>query len=189
MNMDKVREASKEEAIESKFEKAKELKLKGNEFFKSQKFKKALYQYHSALMYLKGVECDINPSVPFGETLKLSAEKEANINILNAEIQNNLAACFLKQNPIKYNRILECCKEAIKRQPDNLKATYRMALAYYHLKNYDKARDSVLEANRIASGEDAAVRNLANLINSKLCEEEKECIKLYKNSLLANSFK
>ncbi|KAB7498879.1 Tetratricopeptide repeat protein 9C [Armadillidium nasatum] len=153
MNMDKVREASKEEAIESKFEKAKELKLKGNEFFKSQNFKKALYQYHSALMYLKGVECDINPSVPFGETLKLSAEKEDNINVLNAEIQNNLAACFLKQNPIKYNRILECCKEAIKRQPDNLKATYRMALAYYHLKDYDKARDSILEANRIASGE------------------------------------
>lgn len=43
-----------------KFSSAQELKLAGNELYKSGEVKKALGKYHRALLYIKGIESDLN---------------------------------------------------------------------------------------------------------------------------------
>lgn len=63
------------------------------------------------------------------------------------------AACLLKQDPVRYERVIECCKKVTELRPDNIKAWYRLGLAHFHLRDYDAAKDALKQANKLAKGQ------------------------------------
>ncbi|XP_071515724.1 tetratricopeptide repeat protein 9C-like isoform X2 [Panulirus ornatus] len=177
-----------EEGVLQKLTKAKEFKQKGNEHFKQQQLKKAIQSYHSGLMYMKGIHQDMNPNKLLGQgqsTPCLPQEVKDEVNVLSADLHNNIAACLLKQKPVRYERVIECCKLVTESQPDNMKGWYRLGLAHFHLRDHDAAREALKEANRIASGQDMAVRKLLACVDQELKKENKKFSDMFRNSLLA----
>lgn len=48
--------------------------------------------------------------------------------------------------PVNYERVKDYSLKVLERQPENTKALYRAGVAFYHLRDYDKARRYLLEA-------------------------------------------
>lgn len=63
-----------------------------------------------------------------------------------------VSACLLKRTPVPHERVLACCEQVIKLDPDNAKAWYRKGQALFASKNNDKAKEAVLRANRLTDG-------------------------------------
>jgi len=53
---------------------------------------------------------------------------------------------MLQVSEPSYDRVLDCCKEAIERIPENVKAHYRCGVALFHLCRYDDAVASLQKA-------------------------------------------
>lgn len=65
-------------------------------------------------------------------------------------ICSNLAAVRLKYG--NYNGTIDCCKEVIKFDPDNVKAHYRKALAYKALKRFEEGLEAASKAVKLEPG-------------------------------------
>lgn len=179
--------ATPEERIQHKLAKAVDFKQKGNDHFKQQQLKKAIRNYHSGLMYMKAVDQDMNPNKHFGQSRaapKLPQETKDAVMTITADLHNNLAACLLKQEPVRYERVVECCKQVTEFQPKNVKGWYRLGLAQFHLRDYDVAKEALKEANAISEGKDTAVRKLMLQVDQELRKENKKFSDMFKNSLL-----
>ena len=61
-------------------------------------------------------------------------------------------ACLLLKTPVKYDRVLQCCEEVIKVDPNNSKAWYRKAQALLGLKKTELALEAVLKAKQFIDG-------------------------------------
>ncbi|XP_068235587.1 tetratricopeptide repeat protein 9C-like [Palaemon carinicauda] len=174
------------ESMMNKLARAKEYKDKGNSHFKQQQVSKAIQSYHSGLMYIKGIEQDTNPNRLFGQSQAptVSDEVKEEISGITADLYNNLAACLLKQQPVRYERVVECCKEVTILKPDNVKGWYRLGLAYFHLRDFDSAQEALKEANKISDGQDMAVKRLIASVDQELKKENKKFSDMFRNSLL-----
>lgn len=64
-----------------------------------------------------------------------------------------LAACLLKQEPVRYERVVTCCEHVTELRPHNVKGWYRLGLAHYHLRDYEKASIALKKANTLAGGQ------------------------------------
>jgi len=53
---------------------------------------------------------------------------------------------MLQVDKPSYDRVVDCCKEAIERVPGNVKAHYRCGIAFFHLGHYDDAVASLQKA-------------------------------------------
>jgi len=56
---------------------------------------------------------------------------------------------MLQVSDPSYDRVLNCCKEAIERVPENIKAHYRCGVALFHLCRYDDAVASLRKAAQL----------------------------------------
>lgn len=72
--------------------------------------------------------------------------------ILKMFSASSFTACLLKQEPVRYERVVECCKQVTEFQPKNVKGWYRLGLAQFHLRDYDAAKEALKEANAISEG-------------------------------------
>lgn len=177
-----------EAVVKEKLSQAREFKEKGNEHFKQQQIKKAIKSYHSGLLYIKGINQDLNPNKVLGPDdppPTISKETKAALDAVSADLHNNIAACLLKQEPVRYERVVECCQEVTTLQPGNVKGWYRLGLAHHNLRDFDAAKAALKEANQIAEGQDMAVRKLMVAVDQELKKENKKFSDMFKNSLLA----
>jgi len=178
--------------ITEKLEKARMYKQKGNDFFKQQQLKKAIQSYHSGLLYMKGINHDFLPSTnkildPMAATrapVVVSEEDKIHVQQLTADLQNNLAACLLKQDPVKYERVVDCCKQVTELTPTNTKGWYRLGLAYYHLRNFQESKTALMTANKLSNGQDMAVRRLLATVEQEVKKEDEKFNNMFKNRLL-----
>lgn len=177
-----------EGVVKEKLSRAREFKEKGNEHFKQQQVRKAIKSYHSGLMYIKGINQDLNPNKVLGPDEPpptLPQETKAEVDAVSADLHNNIAACLLKLEPVRYERVVECCQQVTTLQPGNVKGWYRLGLAHHNLRDFDAAKDALKEANQIAEGQDMAVRKLMVAVDQELKKENKKFNDMFKNSLLA----
>lgn len=63
------------------------------------------------------------------------------------------SACLLKSEPVRYERVVECCQQVTAIQPGNVKGWYRLGLAHHNLRDFDAAKAALKEANQIAEGQ------------------------------------
>ena len=57
---------------------------------------------------------------------------------------------MLKQSPVRYERVIEHCKEVIEVEPKNVKALYRIGLAHHHLRDNDMAKKALMQASSLS---------------------------------------
>ncbi|KAJ2352579.1 hypothetical protein IWW50_005428 [Coemansia erecta] len=116
---------TKEEELKEKMAKGLEFKKQGAEKFKAGEFDKALRQYHYALLHLRGL--NDNP-MTVGSNRDPENIKEEDITELEKEISlinSNMALCQLRLG--RLDQITRCANAALKANPFNKKAKFRLA--------------------------------------------------------------
>ncbi|KAG0361632.1 hypothetical protein BC939DRAFT_131881 [Gamsiella multidivaricata] len=103
----------------------------GNESFKQGDTKKALTQYHLAVLALSGLDNQMS-GMPMMSSMHpqegAATEEQRNEIKLNlAVVYANMAACHLKN--ANYKRAIEVCNSALKNDPNSVKAKFRRGQA------------------------------------------------------------
>ncbi|XP_054837969.1 tetratricopeptide repeat protein 9C isoform X3 [Heteronotia binoei] len=80
--------------------------------------------------------------------------------------------------PVNYERVKDYSLKVLERQPENTKALYRAGVAFYHLRDYDKARRYLLEAIS-KQPKDANVKRYLQLTESQLSSYHQKEKQLY----------
>ncbi|KAG0053971.1 hypothetical protein BGZ83_000115 [Gryganskiella cystojenkinii] len=104
----------------------------GNEAFKNNDIKKALMQYHLAVLGLSGLDNQM-AGMPMMSSVKpqeggaVNDTQKSEIKSNLAVVYSNMGACHLKN--ANYKRAIEVCTTALKHDPNNVKAKFRRAQA------------------------------------------------------------
>ncbi|XP_077180867.1 tetratricopeptide repeat protein 9C isoform X2 [Paroedura picta] len=80
--------------------------------------------------------------------------------------------------PVNYERVKDYSLKVLERHPENTKALYRAGVAFYHLRDYDKARQYLLEATN-KQPKDANVKRYLQLTESQLSSYHQKEKQLY----------
>lgn len=81
-------------SVSDRLDRARALKLEGNELFKKKEWKKAMKKYHSALMYCKGIADKLDSIIPglaATRREKPTSEQEREAMDVMIAVTNNLA--------------------------------------------------------------------------------------------------
>lgn len=134
-NFEKAKESWELNGVE-KIEQSELLKNKGTELFKEGKYGLAAKKYARIVEFLEFEKSD-------------DAENQKKISQLVLAAHLNVAMCNLKTN--EYLKAIESCEKALKLEPNNEKALFRIAQANLSLANFDesvKFFNQVLEVNK-----------------------------------------
>ena len=133
-------------------------KASGNAFHKEKNYRKAVGQYHRAIMYVKALE---NPDIvgafpglkiPKKPKKEISEETRAKLTEAKVAIYNNLSACLmLVENP-NYQRVLEHLSVVLEANPDNVKANYRRGQALAKVGDHDDALEAFRKVKALQGG-------------------------------------
>lgn len=120
---------------DSKLNTALDLKLEGNELFKTKNYELALKTYLQALSASNfgGVSESSSPSSSAG-----------NVDALIVPVLGNMAACCLQIN--EYVKVVKFCEQILLLRPNNFKASLRKGMGFYYLKEYDLSLESLKHA-------------------------------------------
>ncbi|KAL8184271.1 UNVERIFIED_CONTAM: Tetratricopeptide repeat protein 9C [Gekko kuhli] len=168
--------ASSEETMELRLQQAQRFKEEGNRCYKEGRFRDAVSRYHWALLQVKGLD----PSVPC-PLQELGRERPHACALRLADDVNSsehAQACLLHMEPVNYERVKDYSLKVLERQPGNTKALYRAGVAFYHLRDYDKARHYLLEAIG-KQPKDANVKRYLQLTESQLSSYHQKEKQLY----------
>ncbi|KAJ2145714.1 hypothetical protein IW136_000875 [Coemansia sp. RSA 678] len=116
---------TKEEELKEKTAKGLKFKEEGATAFKAGNYDKALKHYHFALLHLRGL--NDNP-LSVGNARDPENLKEEDITELEKEIStinSNMALCQLRLE--RFDQITRCANAALKANPFNPKAKFRLA--------------------------------------------------------------
>ncbi|KAM3920762.1 tetratricopeptide repeat protein 9C [Leptodactylus fuscus] len=140
--------AEQDGSIEDRLSQASLFKSQGNTCYSEHRIREAVSLYHRALLQLRSLDPQLlSPLSGLGpQSLELSSQQMEKLKNLQADCYSNLAACLLQSQPPKYERVYECSLQALKIQPDNVKALYRAGVSSYHLKDYSRAYDYLTKA-------------------------------------------
>lgn len=168
-------------SISEKLSKAEEHKLKGNEYFKQQKYKKAIVSYNTVAAFTRGLPgskrgLDGVSSMAVkanGEDL-ITPEEEAKATDLECTAAVNAAFCFLKLD--KPREALDSANKALQINSSHWKALLRKGEAQSLLKDFDKARTTLNAAMTNTSDVQAhaAISKELKLVSSREKEEDQK---------------
>jgi len=171
---------------DEKLHKAKELKERGNQAFKDGQFHKAKGSYHRAILYIKGLSVN-SPSMMTGLASALGQSESQSqqpqmphdmvefSKSLGSDCHNNLAACLLKEDSPKYDRIIELCSTALECNPNNKKALFRQGTSLYYVGKYEEALKSLDKA-----GSDSNVRKYKEMCKVAIKKEDQGLAETYR---------
>ncbi|KAM9302154.1 tetratricopeptide repeat protein 9C [Gastrophryne carolinensis] len=161
--------AAQEEAIEQRLQQAASFKTQGNACYSEQRWREAVNLYHRALLQLRSLDPHLsNPLSGLGPvSATLTAQQLEALQNLQADCNNNLAACLLQMQPTRYERVYECSLQVLKLKPHNVKALYRAGVSSYHLHDYTAAHRYLTEAANQQS-KDANIKRYLHLTDAAL---------------------
>jgi len=151
------------QTIAEKIENATKSKEEGNALFKEKKYEEAISVYEQAIDLLKN-------------RWGASPIEEKNIEALRIILNSNAAMCSLKINNL--NDAVKYCNAAIKLDPFNTKALYRLSEAYIGLSNFEKATEVINKCLEI-NPDDAVFKRQAVICKKKEKEYKATEKKMY----------
>ncbi|XP_034251034.1 peptidyl-prolyl cis-trans isomerase D-like [Thrips palmi] len=143
------------------------IKLRGNHYFNSKKFEKALSKYTKAvryLMWIKGKREDV-----YNNCTNLLVYCLSNMAITNINCQN-------------FRPAHQLCSQVLELKPNNAKAFYRRGQANFGLHNYDDALRDLKEAQTMEPRDKKIYQEIIEVTNA-MKQSKAEEIRLCANML------
>nr|CAI5861680.1 unnamed protein product [Callosobruchus analis] len=139
-----------------KYEMAVHHKEKGKECFLQNNNKDAAFRFTKALKIILSVPIDVEgpPEVIDGITIE-------NINRLKGTLFNNLATCFFKNQ--LWTMVIDLCNKVLSYDKDNVKALYKIGVAYENDRNFEKAYEALTKALELDPDNKASAEHLASV--------------------------
>jgi tetratricopeptide (TPR) repeat protein len=138
-----------------------ELKAGGNEHFKAGRCDEAVTEYQKAVDRLTSVPA----KKALAEFFKASPNSPDTASPLLASLHGNMAACHVKAS--RWESAIRAASEALKLEPDNLKARFRRGLACSHVGQNDEAKADLTAVAR-ADPTNREARRVLELVNTAL---------------------
>lgn len=145
-------------------ETVEKIKAIGNDLFKKSDLSKALQKYKKAIRYLNHADSEMNSDDASQEEVDQELKK------ILISLYLNSAACKLKLNDNQGAH--EDCSEVLLLDNDNVKAMYRKAQSNIAMKDYDEAKTTLIQANKLDPTNKAVTGDLAKV--KKLIADQKE---------------
>lgn len=120
-----------EMSVKEKLELLQKVKAQGTAFFKTGNTHKAAQRYEAALKF-------------FEHDRSLKEDEKKEVDALDASCHVNIAVCHAKEK--NWRDVLTHCDEALKLQPNNLKAIVKRGEAHFKLKNNEEAQTALTQA-------------------------------------------
>ncbi|KAJ3020166.1 Tetratricopeptide repeat protein 9A [Thoreauomyces humboldtii] len=166
------------DTINVKLAKGKEEKDKGNAQFKAGNVTEALRSYHTATLYLTGLDNAAMSAFVPGQAL--AEELKADIKETLKACYSNMAACYIKQS--KFDKCISTCTKIIALDPANPKAHYRRGLSYLALNNADAALSDQKKAAELAP-QDKGIREELGKAAAAVKEGEEKARAVFRGKL------
>ncbi|KAJ2787624.1 hypothetical protein GGI15_000586 [Coemansia interrupta] len=144
----------------------------GNEHFKKGEFQEALREYYNALLFLRGLNNDVMATAVPKDPENL---EEGDITELNKDlsvIQANMAACHVRLN--RYTRAVQCAQDALKSNPFNKKAKFRLVQGYIREGSLLKAGKLLDELEKDSPNDAAFAAERRNIVTKEAEAEKKQ---------------
>jgi len=126
------------------YQELEQTKNEGNKYFSDLNYDKCIEKYYTVLDRLENID----------QEDKITYKNQ----LFNLEIATRLNLANVKIITREYNIVINECQKVLK-IGDNFKAHYRMGVAYYNLKNYEKANEHFIKSKELSEGESIAVIN------------------------------
>mmetsp|Transcript_3836 Transcript_3836/g.5967 ORF Transcript_3836/g.5967 Transcript_3836/m.5967 type:complete len:193 (+) Transcript_3836:79-657(+) len=170
-------------SIQEKIETARDLKNRGNEFFKAGKFSKARSEYGKALAFITGFPGSSRSQTQWlamasqmvDQGAKATDEEEADATELEKLLRQNIATCYIKTN--MFDKAISHCDKALAIDSNSWKAKLRKGEAQMLLKNLDAAKalfEDALSCTSEVSHVNAIKREMKKLNQLYKAQKEEE---------------
>eukprot|EP00904_Undaria_pinnatifida_P007966 jgi/Undpi1/429/HiC_scaffold_1.g00425.m1 len=138
--------------IEEKLEACREFRQKGNLFHEEGQYRRAALQYRQALIYYDFCFPD-------------KEDDQQELDDIRQACLLNSAACFLACGEL--DQTMDCCYQALRAEPDNVKALYRRAVVY-RLRDQFKEASADLGKALAQLPNEVALRKESAILKSKI---------------------
>ncbi|KAJ1806437.1 hypothetical protein LPJ56_005128 [Coemansia sp. RSA 2599] len=159
------------EDAEAKRIKGMQHKDDGNAHFKAERFQDALREYYNALLHLRGLDANAMSTAMPKNPEDVQEEDVTELSKDLSVIQTNMAACHVRLG--RAARAIDCAQEALKSNPFNKKAKFRLVQGYVREGSLIKA-GKLLDELEKDSPNDAAFAAERRNIAAKEAEAEKK---------------
>ncbi|XP_060523840.1 FK506-binding protein-like isoform X1 [Cylas formicarius] len=131
-------------------------KKKGKDFFVKQNYVEAAFKFVKGLKIISSVPIDIQnpPTIVDGVTV-------SDIRELKMKLYNNLSSCYFKRQC--YEIVINLCNKVLNFDDNNVKALYKLGVAYENDKNFEKADEMLTKVLDIEPQNKACAEHLANV--------------------------
>jgi len=123
------------DTIQEKLKAGEILKIKGNELYKVKDFKGALEKYNKALEY-------------FAHCWGLEEEEKKQVDALKLSLLLNVSACQMELGD--YTEVYYTCSKVLDIDTNNVKALYRRGKSLSIRNEFEKAKEDLVEAAKLA---------------------------------------
>lgn len=147
---------------EDKVARAKEMKDKGKELFKQNKYEAAFYRFRAGVQYL----------------IFLNDKTLVEADTMYVMLCNNMAMCQMKFNNPQH--AIELCCKVLKVDEKNVKALYRRAVSYSQVRRWDDAHADLILAMSVES-KNSSVKKLLDVVQTQLKLQHEEYKNVVKN--------
>jgi len=161
-----------EMSIAEKISWCEQFKLEGNDLFLEGQYYRALQKFTKALVYYEYCFPD-------------SVEEETKLEQIRLTNLLNCAACELKLK--MWTETIQHCYQALKIDPENVKALYRRAKAYRMKDEYDLAKNDILHALQLQP-KDSMLQKEYIIIQNKVASYRFKSHLLGQQMIQGNSF-
>ena len=166
-------------SIAQKLQKGIELKNQGNEHYKNNDIKKALFAYNNAVLYLSGLDNSaLTMFSPVSHEASMSDQDKVQISTHLLACYSNMAACYLKTD--KFEKTIVFCDKVLKANDKNAKALFRKGQALFNLNQLDKSKETLRMAVKSAPN-DVGIRDALAAVSNSIAETDRK----YKQELIA----
>jgi len=187
-----------ERELES-YKEALRLKEEGNEVFKNGDLKLALRSYSRMLIHL-GMKATFSMSSLGigGGVINRTEEKDdddplkklrKDADLLRKTCFNNISAVYGKMGD--WAKSLEKAQKVLEMDDKNQKALFRSGVAYRNIKEYEKAKESLLDAQKV--GDSASIRNelrrVEAAVSAQRAKDDKRLRRAFKKAKTADKAK
>lgn len=152
-------------------------KEKGNELFKNKNNKEAAYRFIKALKILSSIPIDIEEPPEIIDGIFLT-----DIEKLKGNLYNNLSSCYFKNQ--SWIMVINLCAKVFTFDPDNVKALYKVGVAYQNDRNFEKAKEAFCRVIELEPGNKVCAEHL-DYVKDELRQAEIKVNKMMKKMFTA----
>lgn len=141
---------------QKKYEMALVHKEKGVNFFNEKNQVEAAYRFTKGLKILSSIPIDVERPPDVIDNVEVS-----DIQVLKEKLYNNLSSCYFREKI--YKMVIPLCKKVLEFDGNNVKALYKIGVAYEADKNFEKADAALSQVMEFEPQNKACAEHLASV--------------------------